>query len=98
MKINELNLLLSASRDPNNTTEKMVIVWEKVMLHWTNGMVYSMFWKVQLIQRMTQEKKHFAKLIKFDYVTDLSSFFLCDRIKYQIYLRGCWFFMFSGEG
>ena len=38
MKMNELNLLLSASRDPNNTTEKMVIVWERVLLNWTNGM------------------------------------------------------------
>ena len=43
MKINELNLLLSASRDPNNTTEKMVIVWETVLLNWTNGIVFRMY-------------------------------------------------------
>ena len=37
MNINELDIVLSASRDPNDTTEKMVIVWEKFVFDWTNG-------------------------------------------------------------
>ncbi|XP_065055102.1 bridge-like lipid transfer protein family member 2 isoform X3 [Rhopilema esculentum] len=34
-----VSIVLSASRDPNNTTEKMVIVWENFELDWTNACV-----------------------------------------------------------
>ena len=37
MNVNKLDIVLSASRDPNNTTEKMVIVWEDFFFYWTNG-------------------------------------------------------------
>ena len=37
MKVNEWDVILSASRDPYNTTEKMVMVWEHVNFQWTNG-------------------------------------------------------------
>ena len=37
MNIKEFEIVLSASRDPNNTTEKMVIVWEDFFFDWTNG-------------------------------------------------------------
>ena len=37
MSVKELDIVLSASRDPNNTTEKMDIVWEDFLFDWTNG-------------------------------------------------------------
>eukprot|EP00794_Sanderia_malayensis_P014359 gene14357-15855_t len=39
MKVREMNLALSASRDPNNITEKMEVVWENVLLTWTNACI-----------------------------------------------------------
>ncbi|XP_050307521.1 protein KIAA0100 isoform X2 [Anthonomus grandis grandis] len=39
MVVQQMQVLLHASLDPYNTTEEMALVWDKVVMDWTNGKI-----------------------------------------------------------